>query len=249
MLTLHQNLNMNLSNNKILITGGASGIGWGLTQRFLAENNTVIICGRRKEILDEAANNNPSLITRECDLTKAEERESLYSWIESEHPDLNILVNNAGIQNWMELDSEDFLEKARQEISINIEAPIHLTALFSKLPALTTLMNVTSGLSFVPLTKTPIYSATKAFFHSFTLSTRKLLEAKNIEVIEIIPPALNTDLGGKGLHDYAPPVSEFIASIFEQLKEGKTELTFGMSVGLANATPQEVKAIFNKMNP
>jgi uncharacterized oxidoreductase len=75
------------------------------------------------------------------------------------------------------------------------------------------------------------------------------LEAKTIEVIEIIPPALNTDLGGKGLHDYAPPVSEFIASIFDQLKEGKTELTFGMSVGLANATPQEVKAIFNKMNP
>ncbi len=109
-------------------------------------------------------------------------------------------------------------------------------------------MNVTSGLSFVPLTKTPVYSATKAFLHSFTLSLRQLLKSKNIEVIELIPPALNTDLGGKGLHDHAPPVSDFIDSIFEQLKQGKTELTFGFSEAMVKAGPEDLQKTFVRMN-
>jgi uncharacterized oxidoreductase len=94
----------------------------------------------------------------------------------------------------------------------------------------------------------PVYCATKAFFHSFTLSSRHLLKEKNIEVIEMIPPALNTDLGGKGLHDYAPPVSAFVESVFQQMKEGKTELTFGFSEIMAKANPEEIQATFNKMN-
>ena len=110
-------------------------------------------------------------------------------------------------------------------------------------------MNVSSGLSFSPLAKVPVYSATKAFIRSFTLSARHLLKAKKIEVIEIIPPALNTDLGGKGLHDAAPPVSDFIKAIFEQLKEGKTELTFGFSETRAKASAEDLKDIFNRMNP
>ena len=116
------------------------------------------------------------------------------------------------------------------------------------LPAFNTLINVTSGLSFVPLTKVPVYSATKAFFHSFTLSLQYLLAQKGIDVIELIPPALNTDLGGKGLHDYAPPVSEFIASVFEQLKQGKKAITFGFSEAMLNANPEQLKAAFNRMN-
>ena len=110
-------------------------------------------------------------------------------------------------------------------------------------------MNVTSGLSFVPLTKTPVYSATKAFFHSFTLSLRHLLKPKGIEVIEVIPPALNTDLGGKGLHDQAPAVSDFINAIFEQLQQGKTELTFGFSEAMAKAGPEDLQKAFARMNP
>jgi uncharacterized oxidoreductase len=113
---------------------------------------------------------------------------------------------------------------------------------------LKTVINVTSGLSFVPLTKVPVYSATKAFFHSFTLSLRQLLKPKNIEVIEMIPPALNTDLGGKGLHDAAPSVSDFIESVFQQMKEGKTELTFGFSDMMVKANPEALLATFNRMN-
>jgi len=239
---------MNIANNKILITGGASGIGLGLTERFIKENNKVIICGRRADALQEVANKYPSVITRVCDLSIAEERVSLFNWIAEEHSDLNVLVNNAGIQNWMSVSDDDFFEKAKVEITTNIEAPIHLTSLFIKLKSLETIINVTSGLSFVPLTKVPIYSATKAFFHSFTLSLRQLMKAKNIDVIELIPPALNTDLGGKGLHDYAPSVGDFINSIFEQLKEGKNELTFGFSENMVKAGPEDLKKAFERMN-
>lgn len=90
---------MQLSNNKILITGGASGIGLGIAERFIKENNTVIICGRREEALREAANRFPGLITRQCDLSVEADRIGLYNWVAENHSDLNILVNNAGIQN------------------------------------------------------------------------------------------------------------------------------------------------------
>ncbi len=240
---------MKLQNNKILITGGASGIGLGLTERFIQEGNTVIVCGRRESVLKEVADKFPSVIIKVCDLSDEAEREKLFKWVSEEHSDLNVLVNNAGIQQWMTIGDKDFYGRAKQEIATNIEAPIHLTALFMGLKSLTTILNVTSGLSFVPFTKVPVYSATKAFFHSFTLSVRHLLKAQNIEVIEIIPPALNTDLGGKGLHDAAPPVSDFIAAIFEQLKEGKTELTFGFSHAMANSSQEDMKAAFNRLNP
>ena len=240
---------MQLSNNKILITGGASGIGLGLTERFVKENNTVIICGRRESVLNEVAAQLPSVITKQCDLSLAKEREALFHWISEEHPDLNVLVNNAGIQQWMSVSDDEFFQRAKDEIAINIETPLHLTSLFMKLPSLDTIINVTSGLSFVPLTKVPVYSATKAFFHSFTLSLRHLMKAKNMEVIELIPPALNTDLGGVGLHDQAPPVSTFIEAVFEQLKQGKTEITFGFSDAMAKAGPEELQKAFTRMNP
>ncbi len=240
---------MNISNNKILITGGATGIGLGLTERFIKENNTVIICGRRESVLQEVVDKFPTVITKQCDLSIDEEREELYQWISNNHNDLTVLINNAGIQQWMNVSDDNFFKRAKDEIATNIEAPLHLTSLFINLPSLKTIVNVTSGLLFVPLTKTPVYSATKAFFHSFTLSLRHLLKSKNIEVIEIIPPALNTDLGGKGLHDAAPPVSDFIESIFEQLKTGSNELTFGFSEAMVKATPEDLKNAFNRMNP
>lgn len=239
---------MNISKNTILITGGASGIGLGLTERFIKENNTVIICGRRAEVLQEVVNKYPTVITRICDLMNEEDRVDLYNWIAANHSDTNVLINNAGIQQWIDITDTDFFTKAKQEIVTNIEAPLHLTSLFINLPSLTTVINVTSGLSFVPLTKVPVYSATKAFFHSFTLSLRQMLAAKNIEVIEMVPPALNTDLGGKGLHDYAPPVAAFVDSIFDQLKENKQQLTYGFSAAMVNASPEELDNTFKKMN-
>jgi uncharacterized oxidoreductase len=239
---------MKLSGNKILITGGASGIGLGLTERFVRENNKVIICGRRESVLNEAAEKFPSVIIRRCDLSIPGERIELFNWILKEHDDLNVLVNNAGIQQRMSVYDDQFFSMAKDEMTINIEAPVHLISLFLKLRNLNTIINVTSGLSFVPMVTVPVYSATKAFFHSFTLSLRHLTKSRSIEVIEIIPPALNTDLGGKGLHDYAPPVSGFIESVFEQLSQGKTDITFGFTDALTKAGPEELQKAFDRMN-
>ncbi len=240
---------MNLSNNKILITGGASGIGLGLTERFIKENNTVIICGRREAVLKEVAAKFPSVITKVCDLSVEAECVALYDWVSANHPDLNVLVNNAGIQNWMNITDSNFYQKANEEITTNVLAPLHLSALFAKLKSLTTIINVTSGLAFIPLSKVPVYCATKAFMRSFTLSLRHMLKDTKIEVIEMIPPALNTDLGGPGIHDGHPSVSDFVESVFQQMKEGKTELTFGTSEARANANTEAITEYFNRMNP
>jgi uncharacterized oxidoreductase len=239
---------MNISNNKILVTGGATGIGFGIAERFICENNSVIICGRRRSALDEAAAKLPSLITRECDLSVPGQREDLFKWILEEHGDLNVLVNNAGIQQRLSVSEPGFYQRAAEEIAINIEAPLHLISLFMGLKSLNTIMNVSSGLAFVPMVNASVYCATKAFLHSFTLSARQLLKPEKIEVIEIIPPALKTDLGGKGLHDQAPPVSDFIEAIFAQLKEGKKELTFGFSETMLNAGPEALQQTFTRMN-
>ncbi len=239
---------MKTSNNKILITGGASGIGFSMAERFVAEGNTVIVCGRRESALAEAKKKLPSLVVRQCDLTAPKEREDLYEWIAREHTDLNVLVNNAGVQNWMSVADDDFYERAKVEVTTNIDAPLHLTSLFTKLESLDTILNVTSGLAFVPLIKVPVYCATKAFLHSFTVSLRALLKPRGIEVIEVIPPALNTDLGGKGIHDFAPPVAGFIDAIFAQLKEGKLELTFEFTGAASQAGQDVFRPIFARMN-
>ncbi|WP_407430652.1 SDR family oxidoreductase [Arcticibacter sp.] len=240
---------MNISNNKILITGGASGIGLGLTAQFLKENNSVIICGRRQEVLDDVARKYPGVITRQCDLEVEAERTALYNWVAEDHGDLNVLMNNAGIQNCMKVTDGDFFERATQEVGINVLAPLHLTKLFLQLKSLRTIINVTSGLAFVPLIKVPVYSATKAFFRSFTLSLRHQLKDVGIEVIEIIPPKLNTDLGGKGLHDDAPQVSEFIESVFEQLRAGQMEISYTLSAEQTKINSATTLEHFNKLNP
>src|SRR5438552_4104982 len=101
---------MKISNNKILITGGATGIGLGLTKRFIEEGNTIIICGRRASVLQEVGDQYPAIIKRVCDVSVKAEREALYHWIKNEHPDTNMLINNAGIQQWMKVEDGDFFD-------------------------------------------------------------------------------------------------------------------------------------------
>lgn len=195
---------MNCSNNTILITGGATGIGLELAKQLIAKGNTVIVCGRREHKLAEAKKLLPQLITKVCDIATIEERRALYNSCIKEYPSLNMLINNAGIQREIDFrkGEQDYLN-GDSETSINLEATFHLTALFT--PHLmkqneSAIVNVSSGLGIVPLIIVPVYSATKAALHSFTISLRKQLENTTVKVFEILPPIVDTDLD-KGARD------------------------------------------------
>lgn len=242
---------MQLSGNTILVTGGASGIGLAFARRFLDAGNTVIICGRREDKLREAAAQHPGLITHVCDLAQPGEREALIQWATTTHPALNVLVNNAGIQRRLRLGDQENWTATREELAINLDAPIHLTRL--AVPHLTTrtpaaILNVTSGLAFAPLARTPIYSATKAALHSFTMSTRHQLKDTGIAVIEIVPPAVDTDLGGPGLHTFGVNVDEFADAVFGRLGGPEIEIGYGFAEGARNAPRPELDQIFQRVN-
>ncbi|MDB5049454.1 MAG: short-chain dehydrogenase [Fibrobacteres bacterium] len=243
---------MKTESNTVLITGGASGIGLALAEKFLQAGNTVIVCGRREGKLAEAKARLPRLHTRVCDVADPKEREALRAWAIREFPALNVVVNNAGIQQRIALREPPAWEKLREELAINLDAPIHLAALF--IPHLLTqkdpaIVNVTSGLAFSPLANTPVYSATKAALRSFTLSLRHQLTGTPISVVEIIPPAVDTDLGGVGLHTFGAPLGVFMDSVWEQLKSGSQETTYGFSAESSRAGREQLDAIFKRMNP
>jgi uncharacterized oxidoreductase len=223
---------MNLSGNTILVTGGASGIGLAIASRFLAAGSKVIVCGRRLAALRDAAAAHPGLVTRACDLSRADERESLAEWVVDAFPDLNVLVNNAGIQRRFRLTDPESWETTRHEIAINLDAPVHLGMLL--LPHLrarptAAIVNVTSGLAYVPFVAAPVYSASKAALHSYTLSLRHPLAESGVQVIEFVPPAVNTDLGGVGLHTTGEPLDAFADSVVARIAAGELEIGYGSS--------------------
>jgi len=240
---------MNLSSSTILVTGGASGIGLAFAERFLKLGSTVIVCGRREDVLAEAKKK--GLETIRADVGKEADRVALAKEVIDRFPKLNVLVNNAGVQHRSRFadDATPWSEREK-EIAINFAAPVHLTTLF--VPHLSkqkdaAIVNVTSGLAFVPGVFAPVYCATKAAMHSLSVTLRHDLKPKSIEVIEIIPPMVNTDLGGKGLHDEGVPLNEFADAIFEGLKRGDAEIGYGFSEKARNATRAELDAISARM--
>ncbi len=242
---------MEFGSHTVLVTGGASGIGLALAERFLRAGSTVIVCGRNEQKLKEAQRKYPQLHIRVCDIGQVSERESLMTWVTGEFPRLDILVNNAGIQQRLKLAEPPDWKAIREELAINLDAPIHLSTLF--IPNLlkqksSAIVNITSGLSFVPLAIVPVYSATKAAVHSFTLSLRHQLAGTPITVIEIIPPSVNTDLGGKGLHTTGTPLDEFTNAVAEQLQAGAIEVSYGFSAKSSRASREELEGIFKRMN-
>ncbi|MDO3410566.1 SDR family NAD(P)-dependent oxidoreductase [Saccharibacillus sp. CPCC 101409] len=227
---------MKLTGNTILITGGGSGIGLAFAERFLQLGNTVIVCGRREHVLEAAKEQHPGLISRVADLDTAEGRIGLFDWVTTNYPDINVLINNAGIQqrfSILKADARNNWEELSREITTNLDAPAHLSFLFAPYFAAkeaAAILNVTSGLAFTPFAIGPLYSATKAALHSFTISLRLQLSESSVEVIEIAPPAVNTDLGGAGLHTHGEPLDEFTNGIFEGLEAGLPEVGYGSSV-------------------
>lgn len=244
---------MNLHNRTVLITGGATGIGLALARRFVASGNKVIICGRREERLEAARRELPALVTIRADIASESERLHLFETIVLKHPEIDILVNNAGIQNRPPPITEPQDFKAYQrEIATNLESPVHLSLLFvnhltQKSDA--AIISITSGLAFSPLAFMPMYCATKAALHSFTLSLRHQLRDTTVKVVEIIPPKVQTDLGGVGLHDDGVPLDEFADHAWSQLALGAEEFGFGFSERNRLASREALDQVFATLNP
>lgn len=204
---------MKTTDNTILITGGASGIGLGLALRFHEAGNKVIIAGRRKELLEAVAAEHSGIEALVLDVADPASIASAYDTVTREHPDLNVLVNMAGIMQPENLRDSSFLSTAESTITTNLLGPIRMLAAF--VPFLTrqseaTIINVSSGLAFVPLPITPTYNATKAAIHSFTESLRVQLANTPVQVLELIPPAVRTTLMGQQDSEQAMPLEDFL---------------------------------------
>lgn len=203
---------MKQSGNTILITGGGSGIGAALAQRLHDAGNKVIVAGRRAEALADTVDGRDNMVAMEIDVDSAAGIEDFARRVVAEHPTLNVLINNAGIMRFEALDVRRDLGDAEATITTNLLGPIRLIdALVEHLVATpdAAIINVTSGLAFVPLVRTPTYSATKAALHSYSVSLRHALRGK-VEVIELAPPGVQTALTpGQETRDGYQPLDEF----------------------------------------
>ena len=230
---------MNSTGNTILITGGGSGIGRGLAEAFHKQGNQVIIAGRRQSVLDEATAANPGMRSLTLDIENADAIQDFATKVQQEFPALNVVIQNAGImqtEDWTK-DSID-LGTAERIITTNLLGPLRLTA--ALLPQLkaqpkATLVTVTSGLAFLPLAYTPTYCATKAAIHSWSQSLRYQLRDTGVEVLEIAPPYVQTELMGErqASDPNAMPLAEFVSE----------------TVALFDAPPESGEILVQRVEP
>ena len=216
---------MKKTGNTILITGGGSGIGQALAHRWHDAGNNVIITGRRQQALDDAVAGRERMAAYVLDVTEADEVEAFARRIVAEHPALNVLLNNAGVFSPETVTSRRDLSDAESMIETNILGPIRMTnALIDHLSAQANaaIINVSSGLAFVPYPASPTYSATKAAIHSYTAAIRPLLKGK-VEVIEIVPPQVQTELSpGQSKDPNSMPLDAFADEVMELLHAAET---------------------------
>ena len=246
---------MNPTGNTILITGGGSGIGRGLAEALHALGNQVVIAGRRRQALDSTTAANPGMKSLNLDIEDPAAIRAFAAQAAADFPSLNVLINNAGIMRPEKLLAQQpDLADAEALITTNLLGPIRLTA--ALLPLLqrqprSTILNVSSGLAFLPLALTPTYCATKAAIHSYTLSLRYQLRATQIEVLELIPPYVATHLMGGADDPRAMPLGKFIAEVMEILKTQPTpaEIVVENAKGLRFAAESgKFDAIFQGLN-
>lgn len=212
---------MQLTGNTILITGGTSGIGLGLAQRFHAVGNTVIIAGRREQLLRSITAEHPGMDSVVLDVADPASIRRGFATVTAAHPELNVVVNNAGIMLPEDLTDPGHADVAEATVTTNLLGPIRVLTEF--LPYLLTrpsavVMNSSSGLAFVPLPLTPTYSATKAAIHSYTESLRVQLAGTGVEVLELVPPAVQTDLMGQAASGQGMPLEQFLTEVIEILR-------------------------------
>lgn len=207
---------MKQTGNVILITGGGSGIGRALAHRWHDSGNRVIITGRNHEKLNYTVAGKPGISTIDLDVTDPAAIRNFAQELMKQHPEVNILVNNAGVMNREDVTSGRDLGAAEATVATNLLGPIRLTnSLIDHLTAKanSVIINVTSGLAFVPLPSTPTYSATKAAMHSYSIALREQLRGK-VEVIEMVPPAVQTELTpGQSTREGYMPLEEYVDEV------------------------------------
>ena len=251
---------MQMQSSTIFITGGTSGIGKGLAEAFQKLGNQVIISGRRTDRLQAICNANPGMRQFPLDVRDPNAVLEVAHKLTKEFPRLNCVINNASIQNMLSIDGRSLLdeEAMSDEINTNLMSVLRVSAAF--LPHLKTqrnasLVNITSGLAYVPIARYPLYCATKAAVHSLTLSMQHQLKDSGIKVIELIPPYVDTELGGpakKAAANAGPqpmPLGTFIAEAMKELAGGADEVAVGDAKTLVGASNLEtVRNIFSGMN-
>ncbi|WP_166963900.1 SDR family oxidoreductase [Yeosuana marina] len=220
---------MRLNNNKILITGATTGIGKALAEKFLEYGNEIIVVGRNFTELEDLLDYDKRIIPFKCDISKQEELLKLKNFVEVNHTDLNILINNAGIQyNYNFAEEHQIIEKIDSEVDVNLLAPLKLTALLLpiiKLQDNAAIINVSSALAIVPKHQAPVYCSTKAAIHIFSKSLRDQLK-NHVKIFEIIPPIVNTKMTeGRGSNKMSP---EKLANQFiKAFKKDRFEINIG----------------------
>jgi uncharacterized oxidoreductase len=223
---------MKLSDNKILITGGSSGLGLEMAKRLLESGNTVIICSRSAEKLSEAKELFPPLIVYPFDIADAASCTGLAEWIRKEHPDLNVVINNAAVVHRTDfLADPDTLAKSELEIQTNFLGPVRLIKhLYGSIKAndKPAIINITTGLIYAPKADYPFYNATKAALHSFTQTLRLKWKTEGVEVIEVMFPVVDTPWHAKGeVPKIAITTENAVEQMLAGIKKGKAEIRVG----------------------
>jgi uncharacterized oxidoreductase len=251
---------MNISGNTVFIPGSTSGIGLALALELHAAGNTVIVGGRRADLLERIAAEHPGLDTVQIDTSDPASIAVAAKEVLSAHPDLNVLVTMAGImriEDWRQ--SESFLASAESVVTTNVLGPIRLIAAFIehlRAQPDATIVTVSSGLGFTPLAVTPSYNASKAAIHMLSESIRLQLADTNVQVIELVPPSVRTSLvPGQESSEVAMPLDEFVAETVGLLesqpdaKEIHVERVKFLRYGEARGDYDQVVATLNASDP
>lgn len=251
---------MQISRNTIFIPGSTSGIGLALALALQAKGNTVIVGGRRTELLDEIATEHPELDTVQIDTTDPESIRAAADTVVGKHPELNVVIAMAGVmavEDWHA--PESFLASAERVVTTNVLGPIRLIAAFIEhLQAQrdATIVTVSSGLAFAPLRATPSYNASKAAVHILTESVRLQLADTSVKLVELVPPSVATDLlPGQRESSFAMPLDEFVSEVIGLLesqpdaKEIQVERVKFLRYGEARGDYDQVVATLNNADP